>query len=259
MDKGLDDMAKSAPSGGEADKPAVILVHGAWHGGWAWDRVRPFLEADGLRVFATTLTGMAETSHLAQFDISLTTHVQDIAHLIKWHDLFGITLVGHSFGGFIITRVADMMPERVSSLVYLDAFVPENGTRPFNYSPPERTLQIIEDAAKLGGRLVPPPDPSFWGFGSGPDRDYLLQRLTPQPLRCFLEPIELNGAWEQVPNKTFVKATLNHNPTFVDFMTKLEKHPGWRVIKIDSGHEMMLTHPKQTAKAIAAAATRRPD
>ena len=252
-------MAGNTPSGGDADKSAVVLVHGAWHGGWAWDRVRPFLEAVGLRVFTPTLTGLAETSHLARFDISLTTHIQDIVHLIEWHDLSGISLVGHSFGGFVVTGVADLIPERVRSLVYLDAFVPENETLPFNYSPPERTLQIIEDAARLGGRLVPPPDPSFWGFGSGPERDYLLHHLTPQPLRCFLEPIKLSGAWEKVPIKTFVKATENHNPTFVEFMTKLEKHPDWRVIKIDSGHEMMITHPKQTAKAIAAAAAWQPD
>jgi len=104
-----------------------VLVHGAWHGGWCWRRVSDQLEKRGHKVFAPTMTGLGERSHLLDPKVNLATHVTDIVNVIKWESLSNIVLVGHSYGGVIISGVAEQVPEAIGSIVYLDAFVPENG------------------------------------------------------------------------------------------------------------------------------------
>jgi pimeloyl-ACP methyl ester carboxylesterase len=104
-----------------------VLVHGAWHGGWCYGRVAERLRAAGHRVLTPTLTGLGERSHLCSRSVNLTTHIADVVNLIKWEQLQRVTLVGHSYGGVVVTGVADTIPERISSLVYLDAFVPKDG------------------------------------------------------------------------------------------------------------------------------------
>ena len=108
-------------------KSTFVLVHGAWHGGWCWQRVTPLLRAAGHEVYAPTLTGLGERDHLASRGTSLATHIVDIADTLQMEDLKDVVLVGHSYGGMVITGVADRSRARIRSLVYLDAFVPENG------------------------------------------------------------------------------------------------------------------------------------
>jgi pimeloyl-ACP methyl ester carboxylesterase len=112
-----------------------LLVHGAWHGGWCWGRVRQRLTAQGHQVFTPTLTGLADRSHLLSREVGLETHVQDVANLITWEILSDVVLVGHSYAGTVVRHVADRMPDRIRSLVYLDAFVPENGKSVSDYAP----------------------------------------------------------------------------------------------------------------------------
>jgi pimeloyl-ACP methyl ester carboxylesterase len=102
-------------------------VHGAWGGGWDWKHVDQLLTADGYKVYRPTLTGQGERSHLASTNIDLDTHIQDIVNVIVWEDLHDVVLVGHSYGGMVITGVADRVPDRIRRLVYVDAFVPDNG------------------------------------------------------------------------------------------------------------------------------------
>src|SRR4051812_33029796 len=106
-----------------------VLVHGAWCGSWIWKRVRDRLAAAGHRVFTPTLTGLGERSHLLDRRLGVQTHIDDVANLLVWEDLRDVVLVGHSYAGFVVRHIADRMPERLRSLVYLDAFVPENGKR----------------------------------------------------------------------------------------------------------------------------------
>src|SRR4030088_1629073 len=110
-----------------------VLIHGAWHGSWCWARVRRLLAAGAHRVFTPTLTGVGERSHLLSRDVGLDTHVADVANLMIWENLRDIVLVGASYGGIVARHVADRMPVRIRSLVYLDAFVPENGKALFDY------------------------------------------------------------------------------------------------------------------------------
>lgn len=112
---------------------AFVLVHGAWHGGWCWKRVRSALAAQGHQVFTPTLTGLAERSHLLTRHVNLETHIQDVVNLIRWEELSDVVLCGHSYGGCVVSGVADRMPASIRSLVYLDAFVLEDGENQMQY------------------------------------------------------------------------------------------------------------------------------
>ena len=115
-----------------------VLVHPAWFGGWCWRKVSPVLRARGHEVFAPTLTGLGERAHLASQKVGLEMHVEDVANVLEYEDLRQVILVGNSSGGMVITGVADRMPERIAHLVYLDAFVPEDGQSMLDIVPAER-------------------------------------------------------------------------------------------------------------------------
>ena len=104
-----------------------VLVHGAWHGGWCWQRVADRLRGSGHTVFTPTLTGLGERSHLLRGGIDLKTHITDVVNVIKWEGLSDVVLCGHSYGGFVISGVAEQMAPAIHSIVFLDAFVPRNG------------------------------------------------------------------------------------------------------------------------------------
>src|SRR4029079_17389554 len=109
------------------DRNTFVLVHGAWHGGWCWRRVADRLEAQGHKVFSPTLPGLGERNHLMRAGINVSTHVTDVVNLIKWEGLSGIVLCGHSYGGLVVSGAAEQAAAVIGSIVFLDAFVPENG------------------------------------------------------------------------------------------------------------------------------------
>ena len=144
-----------------------MLVHGAWHGGWCWRRVADRLTAEGRYVVAPTLTGVGERSHQASDSITLSAHIDDVVNEIKWKDLEAVTLVGHSYGGMVITGVAEPIRERIASIVYLDALIPQDGQSfsmlrspnsapyPDSFAPPisAATFRVnAQDAAWVDGR-----------------------------------------------------------------------------------------------------------
>ena len=134
-----------------------VLVHGAWHGGWCWSRVARRLRAAGHEVHTPTLTGLGDRSHLMSRSVNLQTHVQDVANLLHWEELNDIVLCGHSYGGMVITGVANRLAKRIKSLVYLDAFVPENGQAVLDFMPADRVEQFYESVREKGaGWLIPP-------------------------------------------------------------------------------------------------------
>ena len=111
-----------------------MLVHGAWHGGWCWRRVSDLLEKKGHKVFTPTMTGVGERSHLMSKDIVLDTHITDLVNVFKWEDLKDVCLVVHSYGGWPGSGALEQIGDRVSSIVWLDAFKPENGQRGFDFA-----------------------------------------------------------------------------------------------------------------------------
>jgi pimeloyl-ACP methyl ester carboxylesterase len=185
-----------------------VLVHGAFHGGWCWRDVAARLRASGHVVFAPTLTGLGERSHLAAPAVDLSTHVRDVVNLLEWEELGELVLVGHSYGGMVITGVADRRPERLAALIYLDALVPQDGQCALDLQPPERRASILEEVAAIGGWLWPPRTAAFYGVRDQRRQAWVDDRCTPQPFHTLLERLRLaqinqklgdTGFWQKFP------------------------------------------------------------
>jgi pimeloyl-ACP methyl ester carboxylesterase len=231
-----------------------VLVHGAWHGGWCYARVAERLRARGHHVFTPTLTGLGERVHLARNDITLTTHVTDIVNVLRYEDLREVVLCGHSYGGAVITGVVEAEPERIAALVYLDAFVPENGQSLQDLVPEAQRARQTEGAAANGG-FVPPIPAAHFGVNES-DRAYVDGLCVPQPLETFRERLALTGARERVAHKTYLRAGTYRSLPFDTARGRVAGTPGWFVEEIPSGHDVMLDAPDALAAALLAAAER---
>src|SRR5512142_3375789 len=168
-----------------------VLVHGGWHGGWCWQKVVPFLEAADHQVYAPTLTGLAERAPELSPDIGLDTHIQDIVALLEEKDLHGVILVGHSYGGMVITGVVDQVPERIAHLVYLDTFVPRDGESMAGVVPLlSFVLRKLAQAHGDGWRV---DSHGTYGVMTEPDKSWVLSKVTPQPLKTLEQPLHLKN------------------------------------------------------------------
>ena len=211
-----------------------VLVHGAWGGAHTWKLVRPGLWAAGHHVFTPGLTGIGDCVHLASPQVGLNTHIDDVVNQIVYEDLFDIVLLGFSYGGMVVTGALAHIADRVRELVYLDAFVPENG-------------QSINDLAgtapaekSLGEPWLIPPRPRV--IDDPVEAAWNDLRRTPQPARTFTEAVQLRMPVEDYPfGRTYVKAlddprrTDGPNP-FWDAAERVRDHPAWRYREIDTNH-----------------------
>ena len=232
-----------------------VLVHGAWHGSWCWKRVRGSLQARGHEVFTPTLTGVAERSHLLSPRVDLDTHISDVVNLIRWEELTGIVLCGHSYGGCVISGVADRVPDRISALVYLDAFVLESGQSLHDTLPPEARSAQLEGARQVGeGWKVPPISAEAFNVNAK-DRDWVNRQCTLHPLAAFQQPLHLTGAINQIWNVTFILANGYDASPFPQFCEKA-KARGWKTITITCGHDVMLDQPEQLVEHLLAVSPR---
>src|SRR5258705_3716551 len=159
-----------------------VLVHGGWHGGWCWQKVIPFLEAAGHEVYAPTLTGLAERAAELSPDIGLDTHIQDVVGLLQEKNLHGVILVGHSYGGMVITGVVDAVPERIAHLVYLDTFVPRDSESMVDVSSLVIRLLLRKQTRGDGWRV---DSQGTYSVTTEPDRSLVVSKGTPQPLKTF--------------------------------------------------------------------------
>ena len=229
-----------------------VLVHGAWHGGWCWRRVADRLRAGGHTVFTPTLTGLGERSHLLRAGIDLKTHITDVVNVLKWEDLSDVVLCGHSYGGFIISGVADAMAPALRSLVFLDAFVPRDGE-----SVQQLTSSAVQEtirAAVQRGDLGIPPRPAE-AFGVNPaDRAWVDRMCVPQPIGTFADPIALSGGRESVARKTYIRAKSYANPGFDRAYDALRADPSWRLHDVPCGHDVMVDMPERLAEMLVQAA-----
>jgi pimeloyl-ACP methyl ester carboxylesterase len=231
-----------------------VLVHGAWHGGWCYARVAEILRARGHRVFTPTMTGLGERVHAATAHITLTTHVTDIANVLCYEDLRDVVLCGHSYGGLVISGVVEAVPERIAALVYLDAFVPENGQSLHDLVPQAQRARQLEAAAANGG-FVPPIPAANFGVNER-DRAHVDALCVPQPLETLRERLMLTGARERVAHKTYLRAGTYRSTPFDAARERLTGAPGWVVDAIPSGHDVMIDAPQELAAALTAAAER---
>jgi pimeloyl-ACP methyl ester carboxylesterase len=219
-----------------------VLVHGAWHGGWCWRRVADRLHAKGHRAFTPTLTGVGDRSHLLAESVTLSTHVTDVVNLIRWEELKDVVLVGHSYGGMVVTGVADKVSERIASLVYLDAFVPESG----------QSMQDLRPRDLSHAMLAPT---SAETFRVNPADRALVDRLcTPMASACFGERLVLTGAYRAVRRKVYIRAADYPSPAFEPTYERLKPDPAWTVHRLPCGHDAMLDMPDALAELLEAAA-----
>lgn len=225
-----------------------VLVHGSWHGGWCWRRVVDILERAGHKVYAPTLTGLGERSHLMSGLITLDTHVTDVANVIQWENLENIVLVGHSYAGFVVSGVAERVLPSISSIVFLDAFLPENGQRVVDLAPPELQAITLSAAAKHEvGRPVPPAK-AFQV--NDKDQVWVDSKLTQQPTAVSLQPIVLTGARDKITQKTYIRATGSPNPLFDRYYERLKSDSGWRTYAVPSGHDVMVDMPDRLSEIL---------
>jgi len=231
-----------------------VLVHGAWHGSWCWARVRRGLLEQGHRVFTPTLTGVAEQSHAMSSDIDLQRHIDDVTNLIRWEELDSVILCGHSYGGCVISGVADVVPERIAALIYLDAFLLEDGECLHDLLPAEhRELQVSLANDHGDGWRVPPIPAEIFNVNAV-DRDWVDRQCTPQPLATFQQPLRLRGGPSQVARNHFIYASDWEGTPFTACYDRA-KARGWTTSEIACGHDVMLDRPEALTAELIGVAT----
>ena len=225
-----------------------VLVHGAWHGGWCWVRVAALLRAQGHTVFTPTLTGLGERAHLFGTDIDLTTHVTDVVNLMKWEKLTDVVLCGHSYGGMVVSGVAEQMESAISSLVLLDAFVPNDGEamEDINVPPVQAVIRLAREKGEPG--LAPRPAAAF-GVNEK-DRAWVDSLCGPQPLKTFTDKISLTGARERIAKKSYIRAGGYAHPVFDAALEKTKADPSWRTYSVPCGHDVMVDMPERLAEIL---------
>jgi pimeloyl-ACP methyl ester carboxylesterase len=223
-----------------------VLVHGAWHGGWCWRRVADLLQAKGHKVFTPTLTGVADRSHLMSKDLTLDTHIADIVNLFRWENISGACLVPHSYGGWPCSGALEQIGDRVTSIVWVDAFKPENGQRGADYASGFSKIALEESLAKGEPGRKAPPSSAF--MVNPQDQAWVESLLTAQPNGVAMQPIKLSGARERVAKKAYIRATRYPQPAFDRALAECQADPTWRTyITTDAGHDIMIDAPEWLA------------
>lgn len=226
----------------------IVLVQGAWGSSASWTPVADLLRSMGHQVFVPSLTGLGERIHLFSGAINLDTHIADVAGLIEAEGLDDFDLVGHSYGGMVITGVADRFSSCIRTLIYLDAFLPSDGQSALDLLGPEIALANLAAAGELGGVAVPPPARHA---ARVPEhlRHYMTGR-SPQPFATMIQKIRLTGAHETIAKRLYVSANIDQAAIFSGIYKRLNADPGWMSMEVPSGHMLQLEMPDEVARII---------
>jgi pimeloyl-ACP methyl ester carboxylesterase len=234
----------------------LVLVHPAWLGGWCWRKLVPLLRVHGHEVHTPTLTGLGERAHLAHPRIDLHVHVTDIVNVLVYEDLHDVVLLGTSSAGMVITGVAEHVPERIGHLIYLDAFVPDDGQCLLDLVPADRRAAMEAQVESEGdGWLLPrfaatPWDqfiPQAWQVTNPADLAWMLARLRPTPFGQFTTGVRRgNPAAVQLP-RTYIRCTRWPHAGFDRHAQAAEQTTGWRLHRLDASHLPYITSHGQLA------------
>ena len=221
-----------------------VMIAGGWRGGWTLTPIARVLRGMGHEVFTPTLTGLGERVHLASARPNLETHIMDVVNVLKYEDLTNVILCGHSYAGMVVSGVADRLPERVAALVYVDAFVPDDGDSWWDLAGDYFRKIAIDGSAEDGFSVTPTP---------GPD-----PRRVPHPLASFRQSIRLSGRWREVAEKMFIYASGWAETPFTPTYERLRGDPAWIVKSLPTGHDVYgkaqseFLHFVQELKCVAA-------
>ena len=236
---------------------AFVLVHGAWHGAWCWTRVLPALRAAGHSAQAVTLTGVGERAHLLSRDIDADTHVDDVVNLIACEELSDVVLVGHSYGGLVITLAADRLlarhPGVLKQLVYIDAMVPRSGESWSSHHAPELVASRLAQAAAHPQGALPPPDAALYGL-TGSDLAWVNRRQTPHPFGMYQQVLSFHGERVAALPRTFIDCTSPAWPSIAPMRQRVRSEPGWHVRELATGHDAMVSAPGPLTRMLLEAA-----
>ena len=218
-----------------------VLVHGAWAGGFEWKKVGDQLLADGHYVERVTLTGMGERSHLSNPDIDLNTHITDVVNTILFENLHDVVLMGHSYGGMVITGVADRVPDRIKCVVYVDAFLPVDG-------------ESLNSIAPSGGPSLAVVN----GFvGSAPRPGAQPPYNVPQPAKTLSQPVSLKNQDKvaKIPTVYILTVDRGGRPENDSFYKSYQRAQGrgWFTEIMEGPHTVNISAPLETARRLEAA------
>lgn len=233
-----------------------VLVHGGGHGGWCYQPVARLLRQQEHEVYTPTLTGLGEREHLLSPAVDLNLHITDVVKLLEFEDLKNVILVGHSYGGMVITGVADRATDRIANLVYLDAAYPMNGQSLADVAVEMMTaahadVQVVNgvELVLLPGKYPVTPD-NYYGVTDAEKIAWMKPKLTPHPWKCFSQKLELHNeaALRQLP-QSFIVCSANVQEEYREILHDLCEGRFW---EIDTGHDLMITEPEWVAGALEA-------
>jgi pimeloyl-ACP methyl ester carboxylesterase len=233
---------------------AFVLVHGAWHGGWAWDRVIPPLRDAGTTVITPTLAGLGERSSELRPEVGLQTHVEDVVRALDALSDEPAILVGHSYAGLVVREAADRRPERVRQIILVDAWAGPDGSSLLSLAPAwfaDGIRKAVEDGGD--GWFIPAPHPAVFGITDPTDVGWLEGKLRPQPLRTFTDSSRLRGGVDEIPG-----AAIYCRPQNFPF-AELAEELGYDLIGVDGPHNVMVSDPELLTDRLLAIAGRSPN
>lgn len=242
----------SANAQNKQEKPVFVLVHGAWHGGWCWQKVSEKLRTEGDMVYTPTSSGQGEHKNTLNKDIDLNTHIEDIVNLIVMEDLHHVILVGHSYAGAVIAGVADRIPERLAKLVYLDALIVENGQSLFDVSPKDSRDHFTMTAMDFDKGLSIPSPPSTWfGVTDSVDIHWTNNRLTSQPYKTFTQSLVLKNPYGNNIPLIYIACTKPELTVLEQFAAKAKNDKAWKYYELKTGHDAMISMPAKLAALLS--------
>ena len=235
-----------------------VLVHGAWHGGWCWKKVAPLLRRAGGEVFTPTLSGLGERQHLAQrldpAQIDLDLHIRDIVQVLEYEDLDHVVLVGHAYAGMVITGVAEICPERIAHMVYLNGVIPADGESMADQLVPVRGPEFadwVRGHIERGEGFLPSPESPEdvgrrWGITDAADLAWAYSHVSPQPAAAMAAPVHTGRPEAKAIPCSFVGGS----ESGFDTVAERARQAGWGVYHVDSGHDTMISHPSELAEIL---------
>jgi pimeloyl-ACP methyl ester carboxylesterase len=236
------------------ERKTFVLIPGSFCGGWYWRRVADLLEAQGHKVFSPTLTGLGERAHLLSNNVNMDTHIADIVNLIRWESLADICLVAHSYGGAPGSGALEHIGDRVSSIVWLDAFKMKNGQAALDMTN-DATRKRVLDAAEKGEAGFPPLPRSPAIIVGVKDQAFVDSKQTPHPIGAYKQAMNLSGAIEKVAKKTYIRIPKYPSPAFDRDLVECKADKSWSTFELaDSGHLAMLDAPERLTELLVHAA-----